>query len=72
MKEVKRNKVPPCFMNKGDEVRVTYTDDDKKEHRLATHLIDKSVVIDTVIIFKLEDGDFNLEAGYCAVIGKGK
>lgn len=70
MKEVKRNKCDPLPVYPGDEVRVIYTDKEGKRHKLASHHIDKTMVIDTIIILELEDGDFGLEVGYCAAIGK--
>jgi hypothetical protein len=72
MKEIKRKKIDPCRLHPGDVIEIIYTNGKGKKYKvLAERITDEKMLISTIIIFELEDDDFNLEAG-CAVIGRGK
>jgi len=66
MKEIKREKTKPIYMEPGDSITLTYTEEAEisgkkvilNETEVLSVVIDKPMVTDEAVIFQVEEGDF--------------
>lgn len=69
LKELVRKAIRPIHLMNGDRLRVTLEKEIIGEGVLAEALADKTMTVDTVIIYRFEDMH-GLKEGYTAVLGK--
>ena len=74
MKHLKTHKINPVYLRPGDTFGLHYAYEEPAgtyhDRYLSVESVDEAMMIDTIIVFKTEDGELGLKTGRVLVFGE--